>query len=51
MGTEDEMKFSITIIDDVVDYDFWYIPYSQNNLKSQKYGVNEIIKITSLLRF
>ncbi len=23
--------------------DFWYIPYSQNNLKTQKYGVTETI--------
>ena len=30
----------------IVDYeeDFWYIPYSQNNLKAQKYGVTETIK-------
>ena len=29
----------------IVDYeeDFWYIPYNQNSLKSQKYGVTEII--------
>ena len=24
--------------------DFWYIPYSQNNLKTQKYGVTETIE-------
>ena len=30
----------------IVDYekDFWYIPYSHNNLKSQKYDVNGIVK-------
>ena len=30
----------------IVDYeeDFWYIPLSQNNLKSQEHGVIEKIK-------
>ena len=27
-----------------LEKDFWYIPYSQNNLKTQKYGVTETIE-------